>query len=51
MGIYAYCVVPKGHAPRAGVTGIDDKAVVLVPIGDVALWVSRLARPVPAGQA
>jgi hypothetical protein len=45
MGVYAYCVVPPGHAPSTGVTGLDDKPVELVPIGEVALWVSRLARP------
>jgi hypothetical protein len=45
MGIYAYCVVPPGHVPMAGITGLDDKAVELVPIGEVALWVSRLPRP------
>jgi hypothetical protein len=45
MGVYAYCVVPPGHAPGAGVTGLDDKVVELVPIGEVALWVSRLPRP------
>ena len=45
MGIYAYCVVPPDHAPSVGVTGLDDKPVELVPMGEVALWVSRLPRP------
>lgn len=45
IGIYAYCVVPAGHAPPGSVTGLDGANVELLPVGNVGLWVSRLPRP------
>jgi hypothetical protein len=45
MGVYAYCVVPTGHMPPVGVVGLEGNAVEASPMGDVAIWVSRLPRP------
>jgi hypothetical protein len=44
-GHYLYCVVPAGHAPPAGLDGVDGSAVELVPAADLGLWASRLPRP------
>lgn len=45
MGIYAYCVVPAGHAPAAPLFGLDNVRVELQPVGDLGVWVTRGARP------
>ena len=45
MGIYAYCVVPIGHAPGADLRGVSEAAVEIIDAGPVALWVSRMPRP------
>lgn len=46
MGSYVYCVVPAGHAPAAGLAGVDDAPVRVAELGDLACWVSdHEARP------
>lgn len=45
MGIYAYCVVPAGHESPADLRGLSDADVELAAVGEIALWVSRIAKP------
>jgi hypothetical protein len=48
-GRYAYCVVPAGHHPPAGLRGIDDAPVTHLEAAGVSVWVSEIAaRPAPA---
>ena len=47
MGVYAYCVVPPALAIPPRLQGLAGAPVERVVIGDVALWVSRSARPAP----
>jgi hypothetical protein len=44
VGVYAYCVVPRGHLPPADLTGIEGRAIELVDVGEVAVWASRTER-------
>ena len=45
MGIYGYCVLPRGHEPRPGQQGIAGHAVAGRDIAGLAVWVSEMARP------
>jgi hypothetical protein len=52
MGAYLYCIVPAGHVPPAGVTGLDGAEVTALSAGEVAAWASRLPeRPTPSVEA
>jgi hypothetical protein len=44
-GCYAYCVMPAGALPPAGLRGIDGAAVTAHDTGGIALWVSTLPAP------
>jgi hypothetical protein len=47
-GVYAYCVVPAGVAPPAGLTGVDDAALVVHDADALGVWFSRHEqRPTP----
>lgn len=50
MGVYAYCVVPPGHPIPEGLAGLAGAAVEEVRSSDVAVWVTRGARPEPGIQ-
>ena len=41
-GLHVYAIVPAGHAPPAGLTGIGDGAVAMIAAGPIALWAATL---------
>lgn len=41
---YLYCVLPAGHAPPAGLRGIEDAPVEAVTESGLTLWTSALPR-------
>jgi hypothetical protein len=46
--LHAYCIVPAGHAPQAGLTGCADAPVQAVPAGPrLACWVSTAPDAAP----
>jgi hypothetical protein len=46
MGVYAYCVVPAGHRPPAGLAGLAGGSVRALAMGELAVWVSDVtSRP------
>lgn len=47
MAIYGYCVVPRAHGPAGGLSGIAGAAVLSREVGELAVWVSEMARPEP----
>lgn len=44
-GLYLYCAVPAGHAPRADLRGLEDVAVRAIAAPELALWATACARP------
>jgi hypothetical protein len=45
VGVYAYCAVPRRHAPPEDLRGIEDARVELLELPELGLWVSKLDRP------
>jgi hypothetical protein len=45
MGVYAYCVVPRDHAPAATLAGIHGAPVSLLAVEELAVWISHIERP------
>lgn len=41
-GVYPYCILPAGHVPEAGVTGVDRAPVQGRDVGPFTVWVSSL---------
>jgi hypothetical protein len=39
---YAYCIVPAGRTPRAGLAGVAGGAVTAIDAGSLCCWVSTL---------
>lgn len=51
-GVHLYCMVPAGHAPPSGCSGVDGAAVRLIDAGALGIWVSaHAARPAAAVDA
>ncbi len=48
MGLYAYCVLPATQRPDASLTGLAGRPVAVVPVEDLAVWVSAIERPQPS---
>jgi hypothetical protein len=49
VGYHLYCIVPAGHRPPPGTTGVDGQPVMLLEAGRVAAWVGELPeRPRPS---
>ncbi len=47
MGVYAYCVVPDGHAPAGQLHGLQGAPVEMLAVGGIAVWISHTDRPEP----
>lgn len=50
MGVYAYCVVPRGHLP-VQLAGLAGETVELLEVDELGVWVGRMARPEPGVEA
>lgn len=45
MGLHLYCVVAPGHAPPAGLRGVDGAAVRVVAVHGLGVWASPAPAP------
>jgi hypothetical protein len=45
VGVYGYCVVPRGHRPPGTLKGVNGATVTDIAVGDIALWISQTDRP------
>ena len=51
VGVYVYCVVPATARPHPSLTGVDDRPVQVIRVGELGVWVSSLDRPQPSVEA